>query len=63
MKVAIRVQAALVERLPDDATRMRWIEDNAARFRKLFDEDPSFHDLVMKGDVDGVEAALKGPLH
>ena len=60
---AIKVQTLLLEKLPDDAARMRWVEENASRFRKMFDEDNAFHDLVMKGDVDAVEAALKGPLH
>jgi len=62
-KLAIRVQAELIARLPDDAARMAWVAEHAADFRKKFQEDEAFRTMAADGDLDGIEAALRGPLH
>ncbi|HTM68466.1 MAG TPA: hypothetical protein VL426_04145 [Candidatus Binatia bacterium] len=62
-KAALLVQRELVGRLPDDESRIRWISAHGAEFRRLFDDDPAFHELVMKRDLEGIEKRLEGPLH
>ena len=57
-KLAIRVQAELLGRLPDDAARLRWIETHADDFRKKFEADESFRAMAKAGDLDGLERAL-----
>lgn len=58
--LAIKAQTEILKRLPDDAARMRWIDERAAEFRNRLDGDTSFRDLAKSGDIDALLAALDG---
>lgn len=58
--LAIKAQAEILKRLPDDEARLRWVADRAAEFRSRIDGDTSFRDLAKSGDIDALLAALDG---
>lgn len=63
--LAIKAQTEILKRLPDDASRMRWVDEHAAEFRARIDGDTSFRDLAKSGDIDALLEALDHdqPLH
>lgn len=64
-QLAIKAQAEILKRLPDDEARMRWVAEHAADFRARIDGDTSFRDLAKSGDIDALLDALDHgqPLH